>query len=169
MTWVLVTGASARGGAAISRTLHASGLNVIAHHSQRSVEAAAALVDEFNGQRDGSAKLWGADLAQTVAVPEWLVALRPSHCICNASVYRPSGVDDVVRANEDIAVHVTSHAAILAKLRPGLRSVVAVADIHVERLAAWARPVTGLERLRAFLVASRSMLAVNPEFSRTCP
>jgi len=68
-------------------------------------------------------------------VPDWLVQLAPAFCICNASTYQPSALDDAVRATEDHAIHVRAHAAILAALRPGLRSVVAVSDVHAERPA----------------------------------
>lgn len=135
MTWALVTGAAARGGAAISRALHEAGTGIVAHHSPRSKEAAQSLVGELNERRADSARLWEADFSLSVGVPEWLTALAPAHCVCNASVYQPSRLDDMSRATEDLAIHVMAHAAILAALRPSLRSVVAVSDIHVDRPA----------------------------------
>ncbi|AKJ28344.1 SDR family oxidoreductase [Caldimonas brevitalea] len=133
MSWALVTGSSARGGAAISRRLHAAGLNIVAHHSPRSKDATAALVAELNALRPDSARPWEADLAVPFDVPVWLRDLAPEHCICNASVYRPSQLDDTARASEDLSVHVLAHATILMALQDGLRSVVGVGDIHVER------------------------------------
>lgn len=133
--WALVTGASARGGAAISRRLHAEGCGVVLHHSPRSVEAATRLHDELEAARPGSARLWCADFAggQPPALPDELTALGIAVCVCNASAYEPSTLEDMARARVDWSVHVLSHAAILAALRPRLRAVVAISDIHVER------------------------------------
>lgn len=135
MTWALVTGASARGGAAISRELHAAGLDIIIHHSPHSRDPAHALAAELHAARAGSSRVWEANFISTVRVPEWLVELAPRHCVCNASAYRPSEVGDFARATEDLAIHLLTHATILAAIRPSLRSVVAVGDIHVERPA----------------------------------
>jgi pteridine reductase len=135
MTWAVVTGATARGGAAIARALHSAGLNVVIHHSQRSKDRAVALLDEFVGARKGSAAVWEADLANAVELPGWLIDLKPAHCVCNASVFLPSELGNDERARGDLAVHLHAHAAILQALRPTLRSVVAVTDIHVDRPA----------------------------------
>jgi len=133
MSWALVTGAPARGGAAISRALHAAGLSVVLHHSSRSAHRAAQLADELLKRRPASVKLWQRDFDADVEVPPWLVGLAPEVCICNASVYLPSAIDDKERARLDWAVHVAAHAAILHALHRGLCSVVGVTDIHVER------------------------------------
>lgn len=143
MSWALVTGAAARGGAAIARVLHARGLAVVIHHSPRSAAAAAGLAEELQNLRAGSSRLWCADFgAEAPAVPRWLLDLRPEVLVCNASVYAPSTVADTARARTDLAVHLDAHAAILAALLPAtpgsghsvaLRSVVAITDVHVER------------------------------------
>ncbi len=135
MSWVLITGATARGGEAIGRLLHAAGLGIIAHHSPRSRVSATAFADEFNARRGGSVRLWEADLSQPVTVPHWVMTLAPKHCVCNASVYQPSQLDDESRRNDDLAVHLFAHASILAALRRGLSSVVAITDIHVSQPA----------------------------------
>ena len=151
MRWAVVTGAAARGGAAIARALHARGIAVVIHHSPRSVDAAARLAAEFDAARAGSARLWCADFAgDGPTVPQWLVDLAPEVLVCNASVYAPSTVADGARARLDLAVHLHAHASILAALLPGapdrapdraadhapgpaLKAVVAVTDVHVER------------------------------------
>ena len=66
-------------------------------------------------------------------VPPRLCDLEVEVCVCNASVWEPSELADIERAQLDWAIHVGGHAQILAALRPSLRSVVAVSDIHVER------------------------------------
>jgi pteridine reductase len=135
MSWALVTGASARGGAAISRALHGAGLDIVLHHSERSSDAARALHDELHSLRDGSALLWEADFARVPAVPAWITDRAPQLCVCNASIYRPSQLGDAAIGAEDWSVHVAAHAALLNALRPGLRSIVSVTDIHIERPA----------------------------------
>jgi len=135
MSWALVTGSSARGGAAIARSLHDAGMDIVLHHSDRSADAARALHDELQALRAGSAHTWAADLAQPPSVPGWITDLAPTVCVCNASMYRASQLGDAAIAAEDWSVHVAAHAAILNALRPGLRSVVSVTDIHVERPA----------------------------------
>ena len=135
MSRVVVTGATARGGAAIVRALHDAGSNIVIHHSPRSKDQAASLCAELLDHRAESAFAWEADLAAAVHVPGWLVDLAPEYCVCNASVYRPSQLEDAERAAEDLSVHLHANVAILGALRPNLRSVVAVSDIHVERPA----------------------------------
>ena len=135
MTWALVTGGSSRGGAAICRVLHGAGLNVVVHHSPASTSKANVLLDELVRARPDSAKLWQADLSAPVEVPDWLIGLEPQHCVCNASVYRPSDLGDATRATQDWAVHVASHAVILSSLKPTLRTVTAITDIHIDRPA----------------------------------
>lgn len=145
MSWALVTGAAARGGAAIARALHARGRSVVVHHSPRSIAQGERLVAELLALRPGSARAWCAEFDQdALPVPPWLVALGLEVVVCNASVFRPSTVGDAARARSDLAVHLGAHGAILAALLPGapdpqrrvaLRSVVAVTDIHVGRPA----------------------------------
>jgi pteridine reductase len=137
MSWVLVTGGTARGGEAIVRALHGAGLDVVIHHSPRSSDRAASLRAELGDQKPGSVRTWEADLSQAVEVPAWITELAPEYCVCNASVYLPSELGDSQRQAGDMAVHLTAHATILNVLEPGLCSVVAVSDIHVDR------PTTG--------------------------
>ncbi|KPU89209.1 hypothetical protein APR50_33920 [Variovorax paradoxus] len=136
MSWVLVTGGTARGGEAIVRAMQGAGLNVVIHHSPRSGDRAASLCAELESLRAGCALTWEADLSQPVDVPGWLIELTPEFCVCNASVYQPSTLADSARESLDMAVHLNAHAAILKSLEPSLCSVVAVTDIHVDRPAA---------------------------------
>nr|WP_232080848.1 SDR family oxidoreductase [Variovorax sp. SRS16] len=139
-SWALVTGGSGRGGAAIVRALHARGLSVVIHHTDESLGKAKALRAELELLRPGTTELWSADFAaDDFVVPAWLADKGVTILVCNASTYRPSDVGDSNRADIDIAIHVTAHAAILAALRPRpgqplpLGSVVAIADIAVDR------------------------------------
>jgi pteridine reductase len=135
MTWAVVTGATARGGAAIARSLHGAGLDVVIHHSARSRDQALKICNEMRDCRGESARTWEADLSQPFKVPAWLVDLSPAHCVCNASVFLPSELQDAARSQADLAVHLHAHAAILKAVESTLRSVVAVTDVHVDRPA----------------------------------
>lgn len=135
MSWALVTGGSSRGGAAICRAFHAAGVDVIVHHSLASRDKAQSLHDDLCAVRPGSTRLWEADLCAAVVVPTWLLDLAPQHCVCNASTYRPSTLGDAERAAQDWAIHVAAHAAVLSALKPTLRSVTGISDIHVDRPA----------------------------------
>lgn len=57
MTSAVVTGASARGGAAVARALHGHGLSVALHHSGQGL-LAGLLADGLNALRPGSAQAW---------------------------------------------------------------------------------------------------------------
>ena len=61
---VLITGAAARIGAEIARTLHASGMNVVIHY-RSSAAKAEALSASLNEIRNNSAQILQADLLQT--------------------------------------------------------------------------------------------------------
>src|SRR5271156_1838740 len=69
---VLITGGARRVGAEIARTLHAAGASVFLHYRSSAPEA-AALIEEFNRARAGSAAPACANLLEAQA-PERLVA-----------------------------------------------------------------------------------------------
>jgi len=141
--WALVTGASGRGGAAISRALHARGLSVVIHHTPRSLDKAEALQAELEAVRPGTTRLWSADFAAfDFQVPAWIATQGISVLICNASAYHPSTIDDMEKSTREIMIHIGANSSILMALRPSaspsapaqsLRSVVAVTDISVDR------------------------------------
>jgi pteridine reductase len=65
---VLITGAARRVGAAIARTLHAAGANIVLHYRSSS-EDAAELAREFNHERSGSAATVSGDLLDIDKIP----------------------------------------------------------------------------------------------------
>jgi pteridine reductase len=69
----LVTGGARRLGAAIVRTLHAAGANVVIH-CRRSLDAAQALAAELEGERAGSTAVVSADLLDMAALPRLIDA-----------------------------------------------------------------------------------------------
>ena len=123
-------------------------MSIVIHHMPRSLAKALALQAELERIRPGSVRLWSADFASESfpreGIPSWLRTQGISVLVCNASAYRPSQIEDIERIALDMAIHVTSHAAILMALRPSappseplsaLRSVVAITDIAVDRPA----------------------------------
>ncbi|WKB54924.1 SDR family oxidoreductase [Eleftheria terrae] len=132
--WALVTGAPRRGGEAISRELHRRGLGVILHHSgERSAAQAAQLAESLNAERPGSALAWAADFGARDLPPLPALAQPVEVLVCNASAYQPSELGDTQRRDEDLQVHLLSHATLIERLRASLRAIVAVSDIHVQR------------------------------------
>lgn len=119
---------------------------MVIHHTPASLAKARVLQDDLERLRPRSTRLWAADFTSDEfardGVPAWIASQGISLLVCNASAYHPSSLDDLDRAHLDIAIHITSHAAILSTLRPrqslggvssSLRSVVAISDIAVER------------------------------------
>lgn len=72
---VLVTGAARRVGAAIARTLHAAGWNVVVHY-RSSGDAARALVNELEAARPGSAIALRANLLERSAIDRLVLQAR---------------------------------------------------------------------------------------------
>jgi pteridine reductase len=136
MSWALITGAAARGGAAIARALHNRGMNVVVHHSRRSEGEAAQLATNLNKTRPGSARLWCADFDETeFELPVWFSTGDITVCVCNASRWVSSRLENLEQGRADWDIHVGAHARILASLEPSLQAVVSVTDVHAERPA----------------------------------
>jgi pteridine reductase len=99
----LITGAAARIGAALARSLHALGYNVAIHYNQ-SADKAAALAAQLNAQRMGSAVILQADLLDTAAVLQLargaLAAWgRMDVLINNASAFYPTPLAELCEAD----------------------------------------------------------------------
>jgi pteridine reductase len=137
---VLITGGARRVGAEIARTLHAAGANIFLHY-RSSAAAAAALVEELNRARAGSAAAASENLLETQA-PERLVAAtlevfgRLDVLINNASSFYPTPVgqitaaawDDLIGINLRAPVFLAQAAAQSLARQRGL--ILNVIDIH---------------------------------------
>ena len=101
----LITGAAARIGAEITRTLHAAGLNIVIHY-RSSVDCANALSDSLNKLRADSATTLQADLLKTDTLDS-LVEKAASRwngldvLINNASSFYPTPVGKITEAHWD--------------------------------------------------------------------
>lgn len=134
--WAIVTGASIRGGLAISKRLHNDGFSIVVHHSNdASYSRAHALVNELNSIRPGSAIRWQADLEINGPFPYG--DINVAAVICNASFLENSQCGDIDKGIASFNMHVTGHAAILASVEKQLKEnrgcIIAVTDIQIHQ------------------------------------
>lgn len=140
---VLITGAALRIGAAITRELHAAGMNVIIHYLN-SHQPAETLAAELNGNRPGSAWTLAADLCDPAALPQLVnnaIACngRLDVLVNNASAFYATPLEQVNDTNWDELVGVnlkaplflSKHAA--GELRRCAGCIVNLGDIYGER------------------------------------
>lgn len=140
---VLVTGAAKRVGRAIACELHAAGANVMIHYRAARAEA-AALADQFNTLRPGSAAIHGADLLAVDTLPALVDACvdafgRLDALVNNASSFfaTPLGTidlaawDDLIGSNLKAPLFLAQAAA--PQLRAARGALINITDIHGER------------------------------------
>jgi len=139
----LVTGASARLGAATVRRLHAAGARVMIHY-RRSAAPAEALCGELLARRAGSAATVQGDLRDPGTWPRLIEAARAfggglDMLINNASSYYPTPVDQATIADWDDLFGSNARApfflaqAAAPELRRRRGCIVNLVDIHAER------------------------------------
>lgn len=139
----LITGAAARIGAAIARTLHAEGCDLILHY-RRSAASAAALRDELERCRPHSVSLVQADLMNEDGLRRLRQAAQDHHqrldiLVNNASSFYPTPIgdilpdhwEDLIGTNLKAPFFLTQSLAPLLKARRG--AVVNLVDIHAQR------------------------------------
>ena len=139
----LITGAARRVGAAIARTLHRAGANVVLHYRSSS-ENAAELMRELNDARLGSAVLAKCDLlemSQLHALAETGVHAfgRLDILVNNASTFYPTvvgnitetGWDDLIGTNLKAPLFLAQATASALRATSGL--ILNIADIHAMR------------------------------------
>lgn len=139
----LVTGAAARIGAAICRTLHARGCDVVLHYNSN-VEAAEQLAGQLNRDREGSVTTVRADLSAQAGIDN--LARQTSErfgaldlLVNNASRFYPTKAgstqawqwDDLFNSNLRGPYFLVQ--ALLDQLRTAGGSVVNIIDIHADR------------------------------------
>ncbi|MCW8934766.1 MAG: pteridine reductase [Gammaproteobacteria bacterium] len=137
---VLITGAAARIGAEIARTLHAEGMNIVIHY-RSSANKAEVLSKSLNEIRENSAQLIQADLLATQTL-DTLVENAASIwggldvLINNASSFYPTPVgsiteehwDDLMGSNLKAPIFLSQ--AVTPYLRQTQGCIVNIVDIH---------------------------------------
>ena len=139
----LITGGARRVGAAITRRLHAAGVNVLVHYRDSDSDA-AKLVAELNGVRPKSAATVKAELLAPIA-PRALVSAalesfgRLDLLVNNASAFFPVALgaieashwEELVGSNLRAPLFIAQEAA--AQLAKHEGAIVNIVDIHAER------------------------------------
>jgi pteridine reductase len=137
---VLITGAARRVGAEIARVLHAAGANLVLHYRSSAGEA-AALAQELNALRDGSAVAAECDLLDVTQFPALIAQAVSSFggldvLINNASTFYPTPVGDITEIDWDDLLGTNLKAPLFlaqaanAALRESAGLVLNVSDIH---------------------------------------
>ncbi|MDE2450414.1 MAG: pteridine reductase [Gammaproteobacteria bacterium] len=136
----LVTGAARRVGATIAHALHASGASVVLHY-RSSAEEAAALAQQLNDARPGTATLAQCDLLDSSAVAELAHTAAKAFggldiLVNNASSFYPTPLGDIDEDdwNDLIGTNLKAPLFLAQAAAPALRArgglIVNLADIH---------------------------------------
>jgi len=136
----LITGAARRVGAAIAQALHAAGAGVVLHY-RSSAEEAAALAQDLNSARPGSATLAQCDLLDGAAVKELAHAAATAFggldiLVNNASSFYPTPLGDIDEDdwNDLIGTNLKAPLFLAQAAAPALRErsglIINLADIH---------------------------------------
>jgi pteridine reductase len=140
---VLITGGAKRVGAAICRSLHADGFNLMIHYKS-SIKEARTLQAELSLQRPNSVAIIQGDLLNIASLPN-LISETISHfgrldvLINNASTYYPTEIgeidetkwQDLIGSNLKAPLFLSQAAA--SELRKNHGCIVNITDMHVER------------------------------------
>lgn len=140
---VLITGGARRVGAAICRTLHAGGADLMVHY-RSSVDDARALQAELNAVRPESVALIQADLLNIAHLPAIVHETvqrfgRLDVLVNNASSFFPTPVGEITEASWDdlIGTNLKTPLFLSQAATPHLRRaegcIVNIVDIHAER------------------------------------
>lgn len=139
----LITGAAHRIGAAIARTLHTEGMDLLLHYRSSSL-AAEALAHELEALRPGSIKLLQADLHETSGFDQLITETKAHRgrldlLVNNASSFYPTPLaaatetdwDDLIGSNLKAPFFLSRAAASLLSESNGC--IINLVDIHAER------------------------------------
>jgi len=140
---VLITGGAKRVGAAITRSLHQQGANVMLHYNTSRTDA-EALQRELNQARADSLTIMQADLLQTAQLPKLIHATLAAYgrldvLINNASSYYPTALgnideqqwEELTGSNLKAPLFLSQAAADALYASRGC--IVNITDMHIER------------------------------------
>lgn len=140
---VLITGGARRVGAAICRSLHAGGANLMVHYRSSATDA-RALQDELHAVRPDSVALVQADLLNLAHLPNLVHETVQRFggldvLINNASSFHPTPVGEITEAHWDdlIGTNLRTPLFLAQAAAPHLKRaegcIVNIVDIHVDR------------------------------------
>jgi len=140
---VLITGAARRVGAAIARTLHGAGANLVIHY-RKSAREAEALATELSAARPDSATIIQADLLNIASLPLLVEAAVGTFggldvLVNNASTFYPTKIgeitpqafDDLLGTNLKVPMFLAQAA--VPELRKSRGLILNIVDIHALR------------------------------------
>ncbi len=139
----LITGGARRVGAAIARTLHEAGANLVIHY-RKSAEDAQALAAELNAVRKNSAGIVPADLLDVEKLPGLVdFTVRAfgglDVLVNNASTFYPTKIGQITPAawNDLLGTNLKAPLFLAQAATPALRQsqglIINVVDIHALR------------------------------------
>lgn len=139
----LITGAAARIGAEICRTLHTAGMNVVIHYRSSSTQA-EELCESLNQQRANSAAILQADLLDTAALPTLVLQAaaiweRLDVLVNNASSFYPTPVGEITEAHWDdlmgsnLKAPIFLSQAAMPYLKRQQGCIINIVDVHAFR------------------------------------
>ena len=139
----LITGAAKRVGAAIARSLHSAGYDVVLHHRQSASEA-SGLQAELERERPGSTLVLQAELSHFDRLPELVAQAigrfgRLDALVNNASAFYPTPIGVVTPAMWDDLFAANARApfflaqAALPHLKASRGAIVNLVDIYAEK------------------------------------
>ena len=140
---VMITGAARRVGAELVQQLHHAGMNIILHFRSSS-QAANALAEKLNTERDNSVKLIQADLKQYDKLGELIQQASNLYggidvLINNASSFYTTSMDEINDETWDdlIGVNLKAPLFLTKAIAPHLKSqhgcIINIVDIHADR------------------------------------
>ena len=139
MKTALVTGGAHRIGRQICRALHQQQFNLIIHY-HHSQDAAQALADELNAQRQHSASILQADLRQLEDLEHLSQQVKSLDLLINnASVFYPTTTKEINAQNYDEIMNTNLRAPLLLSsaltetLTANQGCIINIVDIHAQR------------------------------------
>ena len=139
MKTALVTGGAHRIGKQICRALHQQQFNLIIHY-HHSQDAAQALADELNAQRQNSASILQADLRKLEDLEHLSQQVGSLDLLVNnASVFYPTAVKEMNLENYDEIMNTNLRAPLLLSsaltetLTTNQGCIINIVDIHAQR------------------------------------
>lgn len=139
MKTALITGGAQRIGAQIAQTLHNNGYNIIIHY-RHSKQAAKALAQKLNTQRDNSASIIQAELSNLDDIKTLSHSIEQLDVLVNnASVFYPTPIEEATTdtwnniMNTNVMAPFFLSQSLVSALNKTSGCIINVVDIHAQR------------------------------------
>lgn len=139
MKTALITGGAQRIGAQIAQTLHNDGYNIIIHY-RHSKQAAKALAQKLNTQRDNSASIIQAELSNLDDIQTLSHSIEQLDVLVNnASVFYPTPIEEATTdtwnniMNTNVMAPFFLSQSLVSALNKTSGCIINVVDIHAQR------------------------------------